>query len=560
MWRRLVWRGTARLVLIISLVAAMLIAGADRASAATLNVCVHGCPFSQLAPAVAAASNGDTITIGPGTYAGGVTVDVNVQIVGAGPRATIIKGGGVDADGLTTSVLTIGEVLASSEPTVSIRGVTITGGIAQTSPGSTAIFGLDGLWAAGGGIEVPPDASFVGATLTVSDSVITGNSVDPTASIDSGIPCPGFDGQCPFSPALGGGIDSWGSLTLDNSIVSDNTVGSAGTASDADGAGICSSAGSLTLNNTVVAGNRAVATAPNGRFAEGGGVNLGCLFGGGGGESLTVSNSVINDNSADYTNNFPTQFGGAVIGEGANAAGVDLEDGIPAAITNSFVTYNSATAIDPLGEPSGFDAAILASGPFSMANSVVSGNRSVTDAATSADVGPAGGIVEADGGGTITNTRITDNSSTMVSPNGVAAVNGALDLFNGAALLTVQNSTISDNTVSESTTTGSVHIGGVGITNDNPLSLVNDQVSDNSGSATGPAGTEQGGGIWNSDSLTGGPAQLSLQNTIVTRNTLSGGPGITREGAGLYTDVGTVTLTHSLIAKNVPDQCFGIAC
>jgi hypothetical protein len=195
-----------------------------------------------------------------------------------------------------------------------------------------------------------------------------------------------------------------------------------------------------------------------------------------------------------------------------------------------------------------------------MANSVVSGNRSVTDAATSADVGPAGGIVEADGGGTITNTRITDNSSTMVSPNGVAAVNGALDLFNGAALLTVQNSTISDNTVSESTTTGSVHIGGVGITNDNPLSLVNDQVSDNSGSATGPAGTEQGGGIWNSDSLTGGPAQLSLQNTIVTRNTLSGGPGITREGAGLYTDVGTVTLTHSLIAKNVPDQCFGIAC
>jgi len=559
MRRRFVWRGTRTLVLLIPLVLALLFAGATRASATTLSVCQHGCRYTQIARAVAAATSGDTIRVGPGTYAGGITIDINLQIVGAGPKATIISGGGADDDGLTTSVLTIGEVNALSEPTVSIRGVTITGGLAQTSPGSIPFFGLDGMWAAGGGIEVPPDASFVGATVTISDSVITGNSVDPTTSIDSGIPCPGFDGQCPFATAFGGGIDTWGSLTLDNSTVSDNTVGLAGTASDADGAGICSSFGSLTLINSVVSGNQAVATAPNGRFAEGGGVNLGCLFGSGSGESLSVRNSVINDNSASLTSDLPSFYDGQLIGLGADGAGIDLEDAIPATITNSLVTNNSATANDPVGEPQSFDAAILATGPLTMTNSVVSGNQSVTDAATSADIGPAGGILEVDGGGTITNTRITDNSSTMASPNGVAAVNGALDLFNGATLLTVQNSTISDNTASVSTTTGSVDINGVGITNDNPLALVNDQVSDNSGSATGPSGTEEGGGIWNSASLSGGPAQLSLQNTKVTQNTLSGS-GITLEGAGLYTDVGTVTLTHSLIARNVPDQCFGIVC
>lgn len=545
--------------------------GITSASATTLNVCKSGCPYNQLAPAIAAANNGDTIRIGPGTYAGGVTIDVNLQIVGAGPKATTISGG-ASLDGLTTGVLTIGEVFATSEPTVSISGVTITGGVAQTSQESSAFFGVDGLYAAGGGIDVPPGAFFApGATLTVSDSVITGNSADPTTSIDSGIPC-GFDdafgdGDCPFAPALGGGINTWGSLTLENSTVSNNTVGSLlGSASDADGAGICSSLGGVTLDNTVVSGNQALATAPNGRFAEGGGVNLGCLFGDGSGESLAVRNSVINDNSVSLTSEL-SFYSGQPIGLGANGAGIDLEDAIPATITNSVLTNNSATANDLAGEPQGFDGAILATGPLSLTNSVVSGNQTVTDAATSADVGPAGGILEADSGGTITNTLVTDNSSTMVSPNGVAAVNGALDLFNAdnlstIPLLTVRNSTINDNMVSVSTTSGSVHIGGVGITNDNPLALVNDQVSDNSGSATGPSGTEEGGGIWNSASLSGGPAQLSLQNTSVTRNALSGGSGVTLEGAGLYTDVGTVTLTHSLIAQNVPepDQCFGIVC
>ena len=153
-------------------------------------------------------------------------------------------------------MLTIGSYGATTEPTVAISGVTITGGLAQTSPESIPFFGVPGVWATGGGVDIPPSADFSGgATVTISNSVITGNRADPTAEVDSGMPCPGFsDGECPYAAALGGGINSWGTLTLLNSTVSDNSVGSAGTSSDAEGAGICSAAGSVTLTNTVHVG------------------------------------------------------------------------------------------------------------------------------------------------------------------------------------------------------------------------------------------------------------------------------------------------------------------
>jgi hypothetical protein len=59
--------------------------------------------------------------------------------------------------------------------------------------------------------------------------VITGNYADPRATTPSGFSCPGHfpKGQCPFAPAWGGGIDSWGSLTLEYSTVAGNGVGAA---------------------------------------------------------------------------------------------------------------------------------------------------------------------------------------------------------------------------------------------------------------------------------------------------------------------------------------------
>jgi hypothetical protein len=54
------------------------------------------------------------------------------------------------------------------------------------------------------------------------------------------------------------------------------------------------------------------------------------------------------------------------------------------------------------------------------------------------------------------------------------------------------------------------------------------------------------------------PVQLTLQGTDVTSNSLTGSPGFTVRGGGLYTkSPATVTLRNSLIAYNVPDQCSG---
>jgi hypothetical protein len=551
-------------MLVAATVPVMLGAGAEPAMAATLTVCKHGCQFSRIAPAVAAARSGDTIRVGPGRYHGGLTIGVSVHLAGSGPRATVIRGGG--------PVLTIGKFGARTEPTVTIGGLTITGGLARSSPESVPFTGKHGVWAAGGGIEIPPAAHLSdGAAVTISDSVITGNHADPSATVPSPITCPARfhfpKGQCPFAPALGGGIDSWGQLTLAHSAVTANTTGAApglpGIASDADGAGIYTAQGTLTLAHTIVAGNHGTAARPDGRFAEGAGIFAGNpgFSPGKGSDTLTVAHSVIASNTAILTTDFPRFFGGHFQDLVANTGGLVAGPGVTdTTIANTLVTGNSAIANDLRGEPSAIDAGLnINSGPLTMTKSVISGNRAITRSSTSANVGGAGTVLEADGGGTISYTRITGNYARMDSPHGAAAaLNAGLGIFGNTKLLTVLDSTISDNTATAASTTGSAAVQGAGVFNDGLLKLIDDQISHNSGTATGPSGEAQGGGIWNGATFTGPPVQLTLQHTTVTRNTLTGSPAVTLQGGGVYTALpATITLRHSRIARNIPDQCFG---
>ena len=194
-------------------------AAAPNASAGRL--CVGSGPgcYATIQAAVDAAHDGDTIAVEPGTFAGAITIDVSIKLAGAGAGRTIISGGG--------PVLTIGEFGAATEPTVSIEGVTITGGVTRSSPESEPFTGQEGVFAAGGGVEIPPNADFSGgATVTITNSVITGNRVAPSDTVPGDVQCPGGD-PCPFAFAGGGGIDSWGTLTLANTRVSNNRVGSA---------------------------------------------------------------------------------------------------------------------------------------------------------------------------------------------------------------------------------------------------------------------------------------------------------------------------------------------
>src|SRR5215467_4936587 len=141
------------------------------AEAATLCVGTGPGCYTTIQAAVNAAHDGDRIAIGPGAYAGGITVDVSVQLVGAGP-ATRISGGG--------PVVTIGS--ATATPTVTIANLTITGGVTTTDPQSPKCGpdvpacgpGYPSATALGGGVE-----AFPGTTVTILHSVVTGNRAVP---------------------------------------------------------------------------------------------------------------------------------------------------------------------------------------------------------------------------------------------------------------------------------------------------------------------------------------------------------------------------------------------
>jgi hypothetical protein len=535
-------RGAGRLVIFASVVAALLlVVGAGRAAAATLNVCPSGCPFTQLEPALAAAKDGDTIKIAPGTYAGGVTIDVSVKLVGAGAGRTVISGGG--------PVLTIGTFGAQSEPTVSIDGVTITGGVTRSSPESVPFTGQEGVFAAGGGVEIPPNADFSGgATVRITNSIITGNRVAPTDTAPFGPPCP--SGPCPFAQAAGGGIDSWGTLTLENTTVSNNRVGSASglstLASDAVGGAIMNWLGPLAISGSIIHGNQASASGPNGRFAEGGAIHT---FG----SRLTLSNDSVTDNSAALAASLPNS-----VEQLANGGGIHITSSVSAAtIRNTTVSGNSVTMTNTVGDATAFSGGVLVDldVDFKMSNSVVADNS-----VSSATLAGSSGDAEGDSGagellGTITNTRFTGNTVTVSSAAGDAtAFAGAFIDFGS-----ITNSVVGDNHVHASSPGGSVFAGGGALVVDEPgLMLRNTTVSGNTVDASGGSGTAQGGGILDASVPNGPPGgPLVLVNSSVTGNVLSGTAGITLQGGGLYVRNQPLTLTHSVIADNLPDQCSG---
>jgi hypothetical protein len=536
---------------------------AEPAQAASVCVGSGGGCYPTIQAAVNAAHAGDAITIRAGAFAGGVTIDKSVSLRGAGAASTVIRGG--------DHVLTIGTYGAASEPTVSISGVTITGGVARSSPESVPLFGKAGAWAAGGGIEIPPGAHLAdGATVMISDSVITGNRANPRTSIPSGISCPGGfpHGQCPFAPATGGGIDSWGALTLIRTAMTGDSAGAApgqpGTTSDADGGGIYSRQGGLTLDHAIVSGNRATAASPAGRFAEGGGIWAGVpdfLPGSDSGqETLVIRDSVISGNTSSLSTDLPAEFGGQVQNLVANGGGVTVSGRTPTiTVENTVISKNTAVATTPNGAGGAIDAGMFVSaGSLDMSGSVVSGNRDITEAAHSDGVGSSGSALEVDGGGTISNSRITGNFSSMDSPHSAAGVSGALGIFGNDSMLTVRDSAITGNMATASSSTGSADVQGVGVFNGGLLTLVNVTVSDNSGKATGPSGSAQGGGIWNATDVTSPPVQLTLDHTTVTRNSVTGSHGITVQGGGLFSaPPATVVVRNSLITLNVPDQCSG---
>lgn len=475
-------------------------------SASTLCVGGGGC-YSTLQAALDASHDGDTVKVNPGTFAGGVTIAKSVSVVGAGAAKTIIKGGG--------PVVTIFRDVDSAGLTVSIKGVAITGGVNR---GGEVNFG--------GGIEIPntqvdcPPCNGTGATVTIADSAITNNVVSAPTALPANN---GFCGPRPCAFDSGGGIDNGGVLTVLNTRVTGNTAGSAPSfpslASGVFAGGINNHfTGTLVLKRSVVSGNHAAATAPNGQFVDTGGINsLGVL---------SIDDSMVSDNSAEVTAALPADQGWASSGSGGIHVGECCDTASTATIRNTIVHGNRVVArnTDPAGVSNAFAGGIDVDGQLVLERSVVSGN-SVTSLSAGNAIADAGGL-EVDGNATIRDSVVAQNSVVAQAAGGAFAFGGGIA---NIGQLTVEHTQVFGNTVSA---TGS------------------------GGQVNGFQSSVRGGGIWNASFFGDGTPTLTLTNTNIVHNSITGPGSLLVQGGGLYTEF-PVTKTGTLISANKPDQCFG---
>ncbi|MGH3346114.1 MAG: hypothetical protein ACRDO4_03955 [Nocardioides sp.] len=488
------------------------------APSAGQSACVAGgACYDSLAEALAASEAGDTVRLSAGTFAGGVTIDHSLRLVGTGAARTTIEGGG--------PVITVTSTKAH-RPTVLISRLTVTGGVSHG----------DGVNAYGGGIFVPPvevegDVE-PGASLTIDRVTVTRNRTAPTTTMDSpsGVKCPESD--CPYAGSYGGGIGSFGDLTIRRSRITANIAG--GRASDAFGGGVYSELGNVRVAQSKVSGNRAYpAEMGIGRFAEGGG-----LFVHSG--TLRVTGSHVDRNRADLVTGWPVEAHGEPIDMNAHAGGIHAGAHVPTVVSNSTVNHNVARAIDPAGQPLAFDAGMLAHlSRLTMRNSEVSYNKIIVDAATTEDVAPVGSALEVNQASTITGSKIVGNSVRVNSDHGVAVASSGLAVYDftetgNPGLVVVRDTKISGNTAVATSETGSASVVGAGLFNNTLLRVYDSQIRDNQGTASAPHASTQGGGVWNGVFLSGPPVELTLVRSTVTGNALTVTSSGERQGGGIY--------------------------
>jgi hypothetical protein len=545
---------------VLAVTGALVLGPAVSAQASGGSGCVRvagGC-YPTVQAAVDAAHDGDTVRIPAGRFAGGVTVNKSINLVGAGASRTHLVGG--------DHVLTIGEWMAPTEPTVRISGLMLRGGRAHSSPESVDFASKPGVIAGGGGLEIPAGESFVGATVTVSDTVITDNRAVP---VDTLLPtpqqeqfwphCP--DGFCVFAEAAGGGIESWGNLTLVRTTVSNNFSGGPLT-SDADGAGIYSWR-DLTVRSSRIVGNRAAAVAPHGRFAEGGGVFMSDQT------HLVMTGTSVSDNVASLVSTNPlVNPDGSTTDSLANSGGVHVNDGSTVRIAGSHIDRNAAVVDNPQGQAVVINAGLqLTISDLNLSNTTVNGNRAVARVKDIGDFGPLGGVLQWCNLATVNGLRVVGNSTVVRSVDGDSGSSAAI--FAGATMCngfdpgpsTLTNSVVKDNTSIAIGHGGRADVFGAGLITASSLTMRNVTVTGNRGYAAGSAGGDvQGGGIWNGafplPFLEGLHSNLTLAHSRVTGNVLAGANAEVLAGGGIYTR-DHITRAQTTVSGNRPDQCFG---
>ena len=317
---------------------------------------------------------------------------------------------------------------------------------------------------------------------------------------------------------VGGGVMSFGALTLNGCVVTDNVA--TGPNSIA-GAGVFSS-GSAALNNTVVSDNR-LEIQPGGEAPFG----LGAGIFASGDFAMSDGSEVFGNTTDDG------QINATMIG-----IGVALQNAV-ATIEDSSIHDNSATATgDAMPQ-------VLQGGGLAAFSSqvVISGSTFEHNALADSVDGNAGLF----GAGLYLSNSAVDLLEVTVDGNqavadGIEATarGGGLYVDGSPVSLSIRRSTISNNAVlGENTAGGGLHVSGA----EGTLSLVNATVSGND--STGPTFSAGGGMLI----AQGDGLSVGVNNVTVTDN--SAGPG---SGGGIaFTGVlgPNVNLRNSIVAGNV---------
>ena len=195
-----------------------------------------------------------------------------------------------------------------------------------------------------------------------------------------------------FSGGDGGGIFNQGTLTVSNSLVTDNSAFGAG-------GGIANDGGTMTLNNSIVSGN--YSGWPVGYTARGGGIaNVN-------GGTMKLNDSTVSQNVICGNSRWDPEPGGAGI----------FNDGTMT-LTNSTVSLNAALSVewdtcDQEYDPDNLSGGgIFNAGTLTLTNSTVSANRA----------GTYGGGIFNRSTLTLTNSTIADNFLSLYFGVGGAAI------------------------------------------------------------------------------------------------------------------------------------------
>ncbi|SMP75586.1 Dockerin type I repeat-containing protein [Neorhodopirellula lusitana] len=397
-------------------------------------------------------------------------------------------GGGVLING--PAIATIDNTVIDNNTSNSFGGgLSAVGAIVQIQNGS--VISNNTSVSSGGGIDV-----FAG-DVTLLDSFVTGNT----------------------AVSGGGGIGNFGTLLVDNSVVSLN---------EAQGVG----------GGGILVANLQTVTVQNGSQIDG---NLATGATGSGGGILVEAGGVLVVNDSSISNNQAVRAGG----------GIEDNSGVGLGVTLTNVTLDNNDAVGGgVGAPgNGGGLHVTGAGDISITGGTVSGNFAALEGGglwngtgimtidgTTISGNTASGDAADDGGGGIFN-----NGGTVDLRNGAQITNNFADgvLGSGGGILNLGTLTTDGSGIVITGNTAERAGGGIEHASPVTLSLTNVTLDGNNALGTDVTAAGNGGGLHIS-----GAADSNITGGSVSGNIAA------REGGGLWNDTGTMTIDAVTIVGN----------